>query len=634
MPKDKKVLRKLSAILSADVKGYSLLMADDEVHTIETLKAYRQIISGLVSEHSGRVVDSPGDNILAEFRSSVDAVECAVKVQKRLDKENSKFADDKKVKFRIGVNIGEVIQDGDHIYGNGVNVAARIEGLADPGGVCISRNAYDHISNKLTLGYEYLGEHSVKNITKPVRVYKLLMAEKDAGKLIGDVPKPVAKKWIWATVLLAAIVITFGIWQVYQKMAGPEFEPAKIEKMAYPLPDKPSIAVLPFDNLSGDPEQEYFTDGLSEEIITTLSKVPDILVIARNSTFTYKGKPVNIKQVAEELGVKYVLEGSVRKDKDEVRITAQLINALTGYHMWSDRYDRNLKDIFAVQDEIALKILGALEVKLTDGEQAILFKKGINNIDVYLHLLQGFHYLSNLNPENNSRARKIFEDAISQEPDYSIGYTFLAGTYLNDVMLGTTKSPKESYQKAAELAKKSLSIDPSQGGAYGILGGILIKQRNWDEGISLLYKSVELEPNSAFNLLSLGINLCFADRPEEAIPIIKKGLRINPTAPSGYFNTMAIAYRMLEKYDQAIEYLEAGIQRSPDELFSHLNLSACYILAGREQDAYAEAKEVLRLNPNFTVDQFDKALQLKNQEEKKRFIGALREAFSFQGNSG
>ena len=227
MPDKKQVTRKLSAILSADVKGYSVLMADDEVHTIETLKAYRHIVSDLVSNHSGRVVDSPGDNILAEFRSSVDAVECAVKIQKALDKENSKYVDDKKVQFRIGVNIGDVIQDGDRIYGNGVNVAARIEGLADPGGVCISRNVYNHVGNKLSLGYEYLGEHTVKNIKKPVRAYKLLMADEDAGKLIGDVPKPVAKKWIWATALLAVIVITAVVWQVYQKMVEPEFEPAK-----------------------------------------------------------------------------------------------------------------------------------------------------------------------------------------------------------------------------------------------------------------------------------------------------------------------------------------------------------------------------------------------------------------------
>jgi len=257
MPSEEKVTRKLSAILSADVKGYSLLMADDEIHTIETLKTYRQVISDFVSNHSGRVVDSPGDNILAEFRSSVDAVECAVKIQKRLDQENSKYAEDKKVQFRIGVNVGDVIQDGDRIYGNGVNVAARIEGLADQGGVCISRNAYDHISDKLNYGYEYLGEHSVKNIKKPVRVYKLLMDDEDAGKLIGDKQKPLVKSWIWATIVIAAVVITSVVILVYQNISKPEFEPAKVEKMAYPLPEKPSIAVLPFNNLSDNPAHDY-----------------------------------------------------------------------------------------------------------------------------------------------------------------------------------------------------------------------------------------------------------------------------------------------------------------------------------------------------------------------------------------
>ncbi|MGV7223769.1 MAG: adenylate/guanylate cyclase domain-containing protein [Nitrospinales bacterium] len=329
MPTEEKVTRKLRAILSADVKGYSLLMSDDEAFTVKTLKSYRALMSEQIELHTGRVVDTPGDNLLAEFASVVDAVQCAVKIQKTLKEKNEDLPLDKRLEFRIGVNIGDVIQDGESLYGKGVNIAARIEGLADPGGVCISRNAYDHISNKLSLGYEYLGEHSVKNIKGPVRVYKILTAPEDAGKLIGDVPKPVANNWIWATIVVAAVVIAVVATLVYQKKTAPEFEPASIEKMAYQLPDKPSIAVLPFDNLSGDPEQEYFSDGLTEEIITAFSKVPGIFVIARNSTFTYKGKPVKVQQVAEELGVRYVLEGSVRKGKDKVRITAQLIDALS-----------------------------------------------------------------------------------------------------------------------------------------------------------------------------------------------------------------------------------------------------------------------------------------------------------------
>jgi len=405
------------------------------------------------------------------------------------------------------------------------------------------------------------------------------------------------------------------------------------DKLPLALPDKPSIAVLPFTNMSGDPEQDYFSDGLTEEIITALSKVPKMFVIARNSTFTYKGKPVKVQQVAEDMGVRYVLEGSVRKGKDKVRITAQLIDALTGHHLWAERYDRDLKDIFAVQDEITMKILSALEVRLTDGEQALLWKKGTKNLQVYLKLLQGIHYSQNINPENNLNAKRIYEQIISQEPNYALAYRLLAGTYWVDVWLGTTKSPKESLRKAAELAKKSLSIDEYQEGAYTLLGHISILRKDWEKSIPLLYKAVELEPNGADYNMYLGMGLCFAARPEEAIPILKKAIRLNPIAPGQYYNAMAIAYRMVGQYDKAIEYLEEGTQLYPNHIFSHINLSACYILTSREQEAHAEVKEILRLNPNFSVDQFARTLQIKKQEEKNKFIGALRKAFSVQSDS-
>ena len=312
MSTEQRVARKLRAILSADVKGYSLLMADDEVHTIETLKKYRQIMSDLVQQHSGRVVDNPGDNLLAEFSSAVDAVDCAVEVQKKLEKENARFVQDMRLQFRIGVNIGDVVQDGDRIYGSGVNVAARIEGIADPGGVCISRNTYDHVKDKLELEFEYLGEHEVKNIEEPVRVYRVLLDSESHVPLVDELLE---------------------------------------------LPEKPSIAVLPFDNMSGDPSQEYFSDGLTEQIINGLCKVSNLFVIARNSSFAYKGRSVDVKQVGKELGVRYVLEGSVQRAEDRVRITAQLIDLTTGYHLWSENFDRDLSDIFALQDEITLRII-------------------------------------------------------------------------------------------------------------------------------------------------------------------------------------------------------------------------------------------------------------------------------------
>jgi len=621
--------RKLAAILSADVEGYSRLMDDDEEATVRTLTTYRNAITDLVQQFRCRVVDAPGDNLLAEFTSVVDAVNCAVEIQRDLAERNAELAYNRQMQFRIGVNLGDVIEEDGRIYGDGVNIAARVESLSEAGGICISGRAHDQVENKLGLEYEDLGKHEVKNISRPIQVYRVLSLPGAAAHRVVQAKETLGRKWRKIAISAAVAVVIIGglaSWQFY--MRRPTVEPASVEKMAFPLPDKPSIAVLPFDNVSGDPKQEYISDGLTEEIITALAKVPKMFVIARNSTFTYKGKPVKVQQVAENLGVRYVLEGSVRKDKDKVRITAQLIDALTGHHLWAERYDRDLKDIFAVQDEITLKILSALEVRLTEGEQALLQKKGTNNLQVYLKLLQGNYYIESQNPENIPKARRIFEDVISQEPNYASAYELLALTHYADVLLGTTKSPKESLRKAAALAKKCLSIDAFHGPAYALLGHIIILKGDWDKGISLLNQAVELEPNGADSHAWLGLGLNFAGRPEEAIPIIKKALRLNPFASAGYFHVMAIAYRMVGQYDKAIEYLESGIQRNPDHFFAHLNLSACYILADREKEARAEAKEVLRINPNFSIDKFAKTLQLKNQEEKKKLIGALRKAFS------
>jgi len=314
--------RKLTAILSADVKGYSRLMGENEAETVTTLTAYRRIMGELIQQHRGRVVDSTGDNLLAEFASVVDAVQCGVGVQKELQARNADLPENRRMQFRIGINLGDVIEEGEKLYGDGVNIAARLEALAEPGGICISKTAFDHIESKLPLGYQFLGQQTVKNIAKPVGAYKVLME-----------PRVIDRE---------------------EEEAGKTVEPGKPPA---PLPDKPSIAVLPFTNMSDDPEQEYFSDGMSEDIISSLSQLPDIFVIARNSTFTYKGKSVNVQQVSRELGVKYILEGSVRKVGNRVRITAQLIDGTTGHHLWAERYDRKLEDIFAIQDEVTFKIL-------------------------------------------------------------------------------------------------------------------------------------------------------------------------------------------------------------------------------------------------------------------------------------
>jgi len=615
--------RKLAAILSTDVVGYSRLMEDNEEATIQSINAYRKSISTLVEQHRGRVVDTTGDNLMAEFSSVVDAVQCAVETQKEISERNADLPENRRMLFRIGVNLGDIVEEDDKIYGDGVNIAARLESLAEAGGICISRTAYGQVKNKLNLGYEYLGEHSVKNISEPVHVYKVLMDADAAGKVIGE--KRQEKRRMTLAAMIALIIGLGGLagWYLYIEQTK-RIAPASVEKMAFPLPDKPSIAVLPFDNLSGDPEQDYFSDGLSEEIITALSKVPRMFVIARNTTFTYKGQAVKVKQVAEELGVRYVLEGSIRKDENKIRITAQLIDATAGHHLWAERYDRDLKDIFVLQDEITMKILSELELRLTEGEQALIYRRGTNNLQVYLKFLQAVHYVRNTNPEDNRKARKIIEDIISIEPNYAMAYGLLGETYMMDVWFGTTKSPIDSLRKAASILEKALYFDKSLGAPYAILGHINVLKRDWEKGISLGYQAIELEPNGANSHYHLGMGLNFADRSEEAIPILKKAIRLNPVASGLYVHHIAIAYRMMEQYDKAVEYGEKAVQRSPNYHFAHLNLAACYLLAGREEEARAEAKEVIRLNPGFSLDKFAKTVPLKNQEELKRFIASLR----------
>jgi TolB-like protein/class 3 adenylate cyclase len=329
--------RKLAAILSADFKEYSRLMGEDEEATIHTLTGYRKIISDQVKQHEGRVVDSPGDNVLAEFASVVDALKCAVDAQKQIAEQNESLPENRKMEFRIGVNLGDVLEEGDRIYGDGVNVAARIESLADPGGICISRSAYDQVRKRLSLGYEYLGEHSVKNIDEPVRVYRVLTAPEYVGRVIGE-KTAAGKKWrrLAYAAVACLIVVAGGLiaWNIYLQKSS-RVDPADIEKMAFPLPDKPSIAVLPFYNMTGDDEKEYIADGITEEIITVLSKSPRLFVVSRSSTFTYKDKPAKVHEVSQELGVRYVLEGSIRKAGDKLRVTAQLIDAVKGYHLWA-----------------------------------------------------------------------------------------------------------------------------------------------------------------------------------------------------------------------------------------------------------------------------------------------------------
>ncbi len=625
------VKRKLAAILSADVKGYSRLMGEDEVGTIGTLNAYKEVMANLIQQHHGRVVDAPGDNLLAEFASVVDAVECAAKVQKELKTRNVELPENRRMEFRIGVNLGDVIEDGEQILGDGVNIAARLESLSDAGGICISGTAYDQVKNKLTLGYAYHGKQTVKNISEPVRVYRVLMEPKGLSPM---------SRWIRTglnylkrvhpvfKILVALVAAANVLWQFYPLLrpSRPPVEGVSKEKMALSLPDKPSIAILPFVNMSGDPKQEFFSDGITEDIITALSKVPMLFVIARNSTFTYKGKPVEVKQISEELGVHYVMEGSVQMSANRVRITAQLIDALTGHHIWAERYDRDLKDIFALQDEVTRNILMAMQVKITEGEQALHRDKGLRNLNCYLKYLEGKNYSDRFDIEGNNLARRMGEEALVMCPESSSAYELLATTHMMDYWLGSGKSPQESLEKAIELAQKAIALDNTYAQPHGLLSFLYSIKREHEKALAEGERAVALDPNGADVHAWYALSLTFAGRPEEAIPLFQKAIRLNPFGPTWYFFNLGTALGNTGRFEEAVSAYKKAIQRSPDNLLAHVLLATTYSMMGREKEARAEAAEVLRINPKFSLDYFVKTLPFKDQRALNKLIDALRKA--------
>ena len=622
-----RVKRKLSAILSADVKGYSRLMGDDEVATVRTLEAYRETIASMIQQYRGRVVDSPGDNLLAEFASVVDAVQCAVEIQQVLKAKNSELPENRSMQFRIGINLGDVIQEKDRIYGDGVNIAARLEGMAEPGGICISKTAFDQIESKLPYGYEFLGDQPVKNIAKPVGAYRVIMEPRVtiAGEPEEEKPALVRRKAILVgTIAVVVVAVAVGIWQFY--MRPPSVEPASVENMAFSLPDKPSIAVLPFKNLSGNPEDEFIADGISESIITALSKTPRMFVIARNSTFTYKGKAVKVQKVAEDLGVQYVLEGSLQKSKDQLRINAQLIDAITGNHLWAEKYDRNMKDLFALQDDITMKIITALRVKLTQGEQANIIAKGTENLEAYLNVLQGLQHWQRVNKEGDAIAQKMAKEAISLDPSYPAAYYLLSKTQMREVLFGTTKSPKMSMKLSIESAQKAISLDDSFASAQALLGFLYTMIRQHEKGIAAAERALALNPNSAEAYSHLALTLNYAGKHEEAIEMYKKGIRLSPIPSTNMLFCLCVACRDCGRYEEGISAAKKAIHLEPDSLYAHTCLASCYALLDRDAEAKAESAEVMRIDPKFSVTNLKKQLPYKDSTDTELVIGSLRKA--------
>jgi adenylate cyclase len=573
--------RKLTAVFSADVAGYSRLMREDEASTVKTLEAYKQAMFSLIEQHRGRVVDSPGDNILAEFASVVDAVQCAVAAQNELRARNAELPENRRMEFRIGINLGDVIEKEGRIYGDGVNIAARLEGLAAEGGICVSGGAYEQIEGKVPFAFESMGEQTVKNITKPVRVFRVLIGNERFAK----------------------------------------------KNVEIELPDKPSIAVLPFVNMSADPEHEYFCDGITEEIITGLSKISGLFVIARNSSFAYKGKSPKIQQVGGELGVRYVLEGSVRRSGSRVRITAQLIDASRGHHLWSERYDRELKDIFSIQDQITNEIMRVMQVKLTEGEQACEWlKRGSGNLEAYEKGMKGMEYFRRFSPEGNAQARKLFQEGMALDPESPGHYVMLGWTHLVDILQGWTDATARSMEQAVALTRKALELDASLADSHALLGYIHLLNRDYAQAIAEGERAVRLNPNYADAHGWLAMILTSAGKPDDAILMIKKAMRLNPRPPNWYFLTLGDAFFWGQRYDEAAEAYTKAVKNSPDFLWAYLGLTASHGLLGHEKEAAETAAKVMAIDPRFSLEKYEKRLPYKEQADKDCYISALRKA--------
>ncbi|MHC4310655.1 MAG: adenylate/guanylate cyclase domain-containing protein [Planctomycetota bacterium] len=623
--------RKLCAVLSADVQGYSRLMGEDDVGTIKTLKEYRRIIAKLVEQYRGRVVDAPGDNVLAEFVSVVDATECAVTIQAELKNRNAALPENRRMKFRIGINHGDVVEDGASIYGDGINIAARIEKFAKSEGICISRTTYNQVKNKLNLGYEYLGEHSVKNIAEPVRVYRILTDPEAAGKVFGE-KRLSSWKWQRLAFLLAGIVVigavSFSIWSFY--FPNPtRVEAASLENMAFPLPTKPSLAVYPFDNLSDDAEQEYIADGISDNITTILSKIPEIFVISRNSTFTYKGKAVKVKDVAEQLGVQYVLMGTVQKSGDRLRVSAQLIDALTGYHLWAERYDRGLKDFFELVDQISHEIVISLQVKLIHGEQFYQWAKGTDNLEAWSYLFKGLHLVAFITKEATAKARKLFEQALNLDSDYAYAWAMLAFTYHLDEYNGWAENPTESMEQAFELIHKSLKLDDSSPDAHAILSKILFRKNKIEEAIVRAEKAIALGPNNAVVHVLIGDMMYYLGKPKESISLLEKAMRLHPYYPDFYLWLLGKSYHLAAQYEDSLKSFKQLFDRSQkNEVWltrAYFGLILNYLELGRVNEARVHATEAYHIDPHFSfVESAKRFLISDNIDHYKRLFKLLQ----------
>jgi TolB-like protein/class 3 adenylate cyclase/Flp pilus assembly protein TadD len=575
--------RRLSAIFAADIAGYSALMGADEARTVRDLKAHQAVVLPMVGAFAGRIIDTAGDGILAEFPSVVNAVKCALAIQATMAERNAAAEPERRMQFRIGINLGDVVYDEARIYGDGINVAARLEGIAEAGGICISGKVFEEISGRIDIACEDAGEQQLKNIARPVRVYHV--------RRDGVAP---------AAAVTAAL--------------------------APPLPEKPSIAVLPFQNMSGDPEQEFFADGMTEDLITDLSKVSGLFVIARNSSFVYKGRSVKVQEIGRDLGVRFVLEGSIRKAGNRVRITAQLIDAGSGGHLWAERFDRDLTDIFSTQDEVVEKIVGALAVSLTQGEARRLRRRGTGNVEAYEAWLRGRELLTRSTRDSVVRARAMYRRAIESDVNFAAPHAGLALASIMDYVSDWAPDPAQALDEAERWARRALELDDQEPVSHMALGNVLMWRRDHDGALAECRRMIALDANFAQGHTVMGLALMYAGRPAEALDSMAAATRLDPHYSPIVLHFLAQANFSLGKYEAASQHLLERIARSPGTDASRMLLASCYGHLGRMDEARAAWAELLSVNQGFSLAQRARVLPYRDPADFQRIVDGLAKA--------
>jgi TolB-like protein/class 3 adenylate cyclase/Flp pilus assembly protein TadD len=587
---EERTQRRLAAILAADVVGYGRLMGADETGTLAALKAHRrEMLDVAIAAHQGRIVKLTGDGMLVEFPSVVNAVTCAAKIQEQMRARNAAVPEVRRIEFRIGVNLGDVIIEGDDIYGDGVNIAARIESLADPNGVCVSRVVRDQVLDKLDLAFDDMGEQQLKNIARPVQVFRMVLG---------------------------------GVNQ-----AMPRGSPNEQARLA--LPDRPSIAVLPFENMSGDAEQEYFADGVVEEIITALSRFRGLFVIARNSSFTYKGRAVDVKQVGRELGVRYVLEGSVRKAASKVRITGQLIDATTATHLWADRFDGNMEDIFDLQDHVTASVVGAIAPKLEEAEIERARRKPTESLHAYEYFLRGMAELHQWSREGNDKALAHFYRAIQLDPNYAAAHGMAARAYVQRNAGGWMRDRAKEVAETERLARRAVELGRDDAVALCTAGFALADiLGNVDDGAALIDRALELNPNLAWAWLFSGWANVIRGNAEKGIECVARAMRLSPQDPQVFSMQTAIAFGqfVLGRYDEALSWAEKARRERPSLALPTCIVAASAALSGRLDDARSAMAVLRRLDPDLGISNVNALQVIKRPEDLAKWTEALRRA--------